>query len=209
MDHKIRKHVIYALICLSIMSCKKENPISKEVPFPEPIEEAIIIEVDSTAILDSIARIDSIALAKKLKQQQAQAKKKKTTKKTTAKIVSKDKSAYKSLIFNVQLGINPKRKNWVLFQNGTYVVFPDGYTREQMKNAAIKLIKGFNSNGLSVQKSNFAKGWIVSTPTGIYNYVSSNQVRKGVTDFKLVSARGKKNILKDKSESNVVHINTK
>lgn len=204
----MKKFFIYICVFAAVVSCKKETSREKEVPTLEPQEEITIIEIDSTAILDSIARVDSIATIEKLRQQ-ALVKKKKAANKKPSKIVSKSESAYKSLIFNVQLGINPKRKNWVLFQNGTYIVFPDGYTKDQMKNAAIKLVKSFNNNALNVQKSNFAKGWIISTSAGIYNYVSKNQVQKGVTDFKVISARGKKNILRDKSDAIVVHINTK
>lgn len=205
----MKKFLTYFLLCLLVISCKKDIPEVKTLPTPE----IVVIKIDSTAILDSIARVDSIArldsITKVIERNKAVAAKKKASTKRAPKIVSKDESAYKSLIFNVQLGINPKRKNWVLFQNGTYIVFPDGYTKDQMKNAAIKLIKSFNNNALNVQKSNFAKGWIVSTSAGIYNYVSKNQIRKGITDFKEVSVRAEKNIIKDKSEAVVVHINTK
>ncbi len=205
----MKKFLTYFLLCLLVIGCKKDIPEAKTLPTPE----IVVVKIDSTAILDSIARVDSIArldsITKVIERNKAVAAKKKASIKRAPKIVSKDESAYKSLIFNVQLGINPKRKNWVLFQNGTYIVFPDGYTKDQMKNAAIKLVKSFNNNALNVQKSNFAKGWIVSTSGGIYNYVSKSQIRKVVTDFKEVSARGEKNIIKDKLEAVVVHINTK
>ena len=165
------------------------------------------IEIDSIAILDSIAKKDAIAKADSLAQVAViQKAKEAIRKKKETPVISKSESPYKSLIFNVQLGISSKRKNWVLFEHGTYVVFPDGNTKDQMKNAAINLIKSFNNNPLTAQKSNFAKGWITSTSKGIYNYVAHN---KGITTESIVIQRGKQNILKDKKDAKVIHINTK
>lgn len=202
----MRNHFKFLILCLGIIACKKDIPREHVVPEKAPKQEIPIIEIDSTAILDSIAKVDSIAKITAIEKAKLTTKKKR--KKKEVKPVSKSESPYKSLIFNVQLGITPKRKNWVLFENGTYVIFPDGYTKDQMKNAAIKLVKSFNNNPITVQKSNFAKGWIISTAKGIYNYVGRDQIKKGITSNDVIQKRGKQNISKDKRKATVVHINT-
>jgi len=207
----MKRGVILLFLCLLIISCKKDVPVKKEIPAIKP--ELSIPKIDSTAIRDSIARVDSIAridsLAKIKALKKASQSRKKKVRKVKPKLVDKSESPYKSLIFNVQLGINPSRKNWVLFQNGTYVIFPDGYTSAQMKNAAIKLVKSFDNNTLTIQKSNFAKGWIASTGVGIYNFIGENQIKKGDSANEKARIKGRSNILKDKSDAIVVHINTK
>jgi len=206
----MKKGIFLLSLCFMIISCKKEVSTKEEIPIS--IKEVAIPKIDSTALLDSIARVDSIsridslAKIKALKKNTTPTKKK--TKKPAPKLVDKSESSYKSLIFNVQLGINPSRKNWVLFKNGTYVIFPDGYTKEQMKNAAVKLVKSFNKNTLTIQKSNFAKGWIASTNVGIYNFIGEHQIKKGGNVNEKALIKGRNNILKDKSDALVVHINT-
>ena len=153
----MKKEIVILLLCFLIISCKGDIQETKEVLPPLQPEELIVPKVDSVAIRDSIARIDSIARRDSLaqiKNLEKASKARKKVKKEVPKIVDKSESPYKSLIFNVELGINPSRKNWVLFKNGTYVIFPDGYTREQMKNAAIKLVRSYDRQIPSVQKSN-------------------------------------------------------
>ncbi len=45
---------------------------------------------------------------------------------------------YAPLIFSVQLGIHPLQKNWVLYQNGSYMLFQDALGEEVLTEAANK-----------------------------------------------------------------------
>lgn len=119
------------------------------------------------------------------------------------------KEDYTSLRFNVDVGISRSKPDWVLFKNGTYIIFPSGYTDEQMTTAAKNLLDSYNSQSISVNKSNFAKGWIGSTTNGIYTFVSQEALGLGIhSDQTLVNA-AVSNIVADKKEKKVVHINRK
>jgi PBP1b-binding outer membrane lipoprotein LpoB len=116
---------------------------------------------------------------------------------------------FTALQFNVALGISPQRPRWVLFKNGTYIIFPEGYTNEQIKDKAIEMVSGFSNQNLSVRKSSLAKGWIASTTDGIYTYVSKEDLEMGIVEDTAVKAQALKNIQADKEERRVIHINSK
>ncbi|MBL3546717.1 hypothetical protein [Chryseobacterium sp. KMC2] len=48
-----------------------------------------------------------------------------------------------SIIEHVTLAINPKFKDWVLFKNGTYIIFDDIASVSNVKDEAIKLMKEY------------------------------------------------------------------
>ncbi|GAA6765405.1 hypothetical protein AAFH68_13400 [Flavobacterium sp. CGRL1] len=47
------------------------------------------------------------------------------------------------LLNKVRLSINEKCQDWVLFQNGTYIIFDHAETIPDIENEAIKLMKEF------------------------------------------------------------------
>ena len=116
---------------------------------------------------------------------------------------------YTNLKFNVAIGISPSKPDWVLYKNGTYIIFPSGYTDAQMTTAAADLLDYFNNQLSTVNKSQFAKGWIGSTSKGIYNFVSQESLGLGIhSDNTLINA-AISNIQADKLEKKIVHINRK
>ena len=115
---------------------------------------------------------------------------------------------YKNLIFNTKLGVSPKRPNWVLFSNGTYIIFPTGTSKEDMHKSALGFLQRFTSETASVRKSPLTKGWIASTPKGVYNYVALNQASSRLATDQELATIGLQNIKKDKADPIIVHINT-
>lgn len=116
---------------------------------------------------------------------------------------------FTALQFNVALGISVKRPRWVLFKNGTYVIFPEVYTDDQIKNQAIKMVSQYTGGAITVTKSSLAKGWIGRTSKGIYTYVSLEDLKSEMPSQSEITAQAKQNILADKREQRVVHINRK
>ena len=75
----------------------------------------------------------------------------------------------KSLLDNVRLAINPKFKDWVLFENGTYIIFDDITQIEDTETEAIRLMKEFGpvhaggpAGDFNVISLNETEGWVVS-----------------------------------------------
>jgi len=124
-------------------------------------------------------------------------------------VIEKPVEDYKSLKFNVAIGISPTKPDWVLYKNGTYIIFPSGYTDTQMKTAAGDLLDSFNNQLATLDKSQFAKGWIGATSKGIYTFVSQESLGLGIhSDNTLINA-AISNIQADKLEKEIVHINRK
>lgn len=120
-----------------------------------------------------------------------------------------EESPYKSMIFNTKLSISPTQPNWVLFENGTYIILPANIDEEQMKKNAIVIIKRYKGETLSVKKSPLTKGWVASSTQGIYNYVSLEKAGDRLATDQHLKTVGKNSILKDVKELNIVHVNTK
>ena len=118
-------------------------------------------------------------------------------------------SPYKSLIFNTTLNINPSQADWVLFENGTYILLPSNLSVEQMKKNATVIIKRYKGESLSISKSPLSKGWIAGSSQGIYNYISLDKAGDRLATDKQLKTVGKSSILKDIEELNIVHVNTK
>lgn len=116
--------------------------------------------------------------------------------------------AYKTLIFNTKLSVNPKQPNWVLFSNGTYILFPKGTRSEEMRKSASGLLQRYNNESFTITKSPLVKGWIARSKKGIYNYVSLEQAGDRLTSIETLKKIGKTNVLKDKTTPIIVHVNT-
>ncbi len=115
---------------------------------------------------------------------------------------------YKSLTFNVKMGVSPSQPDWVLFSNGTYIIFPRGTSDREMRKAAKKIIGNYKSQSLKVRKSPMVKGWIVYADKGIFNYVSLKQAGERTISDKDLIRLGEQNILADQAKPFIVHINS-
>lgn len=115
---------------------------------------------------------------------------------------------YKKLIFNTKLSISSTQPNWVLFSNGTYILFPKGTSTDDMRQSSLGFLQRYNNESFTISKSQLVKGWIASSPKGIYNYVSLAQASSRMATNKELASIGKQNVLKDKANPIIVHINT-
>jgi len=116
---------------------------------------------------------------------------------------------FTALQFNVALGISSQRPRWVLFKNGTYIIFPEGYTDTQIEGKAKEIVSGYANQNITIRKSSLAKGYIGTAPNGIYTYISQEDLGTGITDENKVKAQALQNIIADKNELRVIHINSK
>lgn len=116
---------------------------------------------------------------------------------------------FTAIQFNVAVGISAQRPRWVLFKNGTYIIFPEGYTDQQIKDKAIEMVSNYSGSDVNVTKSSLAKGWIATTSNGIYNYIDPNDLGQGIPENSTISAQAQQNIQADKQELRVIHINKK
>lgn len=163
-------------------------------PFTKPIT-AVSTQTDKKEVQKTVEAIETVEVIKK-----------QVPNTTSEPIIVEDLTA---LQFSVALGISSQRPRWVLFENGTYIIFPEGYTDAQIKGKAIEMVSAYTSESITLKKSNLAKGWIGSTSKGIYIYVSQEDVGSGITDNNAVKAQALQNIEADKKELRVVHINSK
>lgn len=92
----------------------------------------------------------------------------------------------KSLLENVKLAITPKYQDWVLFENGTYIIFDNADTISDIEKEAIKLVEQFGpvyagspAGDFGVHHLNNTDGWVVSGHCeGMYTYVNPNELEK-------------------------------
>ena len=90
-----------------------------------------------------------------------------------------------TLIDHVKLAINPKFKDWVLFKNGTYIIFDNVDTISNIEREAIRLMKeygtvnvGSPAGDFSVTHLNKTEGWVVSGHCyGMYTYVNPVEIK--------------------------------
>lgn len=196
----MRTIFFYVLLSCMIVSCIEDKPKTTQAP---PSSETVVEAPGVPEVLE-IPEVDTIPepppptpVVKKVPKPVAKKK----------KVVNKKPEDYKSLIFNVQLGIHPDRKNWVLFKNGTYLIFPNSTAEKDAIRAAKKLMSKYNEGPLSTQKSSFAKGWIASTNTGIYNYIDRDIFGRGIPKQKNILKKGLDNIMKDAKELEIIYTN--
>lgn len=186
--------LILSMSCLAV-SCIKDKPAP-----PEPPKAPVVIEVPEAPPAPEIDSVPEPPTPEVVKETPPPPVKKK-------KVVKKKKEDYKSLIFNVQLGINPGKDNWVLFKNGTYLIFPNNTAEKDAIRAAKKLLTKADASTVFINKSNFAKGWIASTPTGIYNYIDRDEFGRRAPKPSRIERKGIKNIEADQKELEIIHIN--
>ena len=115
--------------------------------------------------------------------------------------------AHKKLIFNTKLSVSPEKPNWILFSNGTYILYPIGTSKEDMRKTSLGLLQRYNNETFKVKKSPIVKGWVASTSKGIYSYVSLAQASSRLASNKELASIGKQNVMKDKASPIIIHIN--
>ena len=123
----------------------------------------------------------------------------------------------KSLLDHVRLAINSKFQDWVLFENGTYIIFDNVDTISNVEKEAIKLMKEFgpvHSGGpagdFSVTHLNQTEGWVVSGHGyGMYTYVNPTELEsKSPSDVNIgLYGRSKRN--QDGQNPKIIHVNKK
>lgn len=122
------------------------------------------------------------------------------------------------LLHHVRLSINPKFQDWVLFKNGTYIIFEKADGIQDLDNAALKLIKEFGpvykgerSEDFDVTDLKNTEGWIVSGHGyGMYTYVSTQEMKskKLYNNIEIgLLGRGKRDL--DGRNPVIIHINRK
>lgn len=119
------------------------------------------------------------------------------------------------LIDHVKLAINPQFKDWVLFENGTYIIFDDVSKINNIEQEALKLMKEFGPvftggsagdfNVISLTKT---KGWLVTGHCyGMYTYVNPNELDSKSYDDITVGLFGRSKRDKDGKNPKIIHIN--
>lgn len=80
-----------------------------------------------------------------------------------------------SLLDHVKLAINPKFHDWVLFENGTYIIFDNAETFSDLRKKAINKMKelgplheGGSASDFSVTPLSESEGWVCFR-MGIWN----------------------------------------
>ncbi|KAF2514404.1 hypothetical protein EYY60_03880 [Flavobacterium zhairuonense] len=120
------------------------------------------------------------------------------------------------LLHHVKLSINPKFQDWVLFKNGTYIIFEHADEISNLQSKALKLIKEFGpvyterSEDFDVTDLKNTEGWIVSGHGyGIYTYVSSQEMKSKKPNTATIGllGRGKRDL--DGRNPVIVHVNRK
>ena len=121
------------------------------------------------------------------------------------------------ILENVKLAINPNFQDWVLFKNGTYVIFDNAESISDIREEAIKQMKEFGpvhgggpAGDFSVTHLNKTEGWVVSGHGyGMYTYVNPNELdSKTPTDIEIgLYGRSKRN--EDGEKPIILHVNRK
>ena len=121
-----------------------------------------------------------------------------------------------TLLDHVRLAINPEFQDWVLFENGTYVIFDDISKIENIENESTRLMKEFGpvaaggpAGDFNVISLNRTKGWIVSGHGyGMYTYVNPNELDSNYPNDMTIGLYGRSKRNQDGLEPIIIHINS-
>lgn len=141
-------------------------------------------------------------------------------KNTGGNIIASDSTIDNSemtLLEHVRLAINPKFQDWVLFENGTYIIFDNADTIVDINAEAIMLMKeygpvhsGSPAGDFSVTHLNQTEGWIVSGHCyGMYTYVSPMELEAKAPNDAEIGIFGRSKREKDGKNPVVIHTNRK
>jgi hypothetical protein len=97
------------------------------------------------------------------------------------------------LLHHVRLSINPKFQDWVLFKNGTYIIFEHADEISNLESVALKLMEEFGPVNTGERSGDFdvtdlknTEGWIVSGHGyGMYTYVNPLEIKSKKTNTKI------------------------
>ena len=119
----------------------------------------------------------------------------------------------KELIENIKLALNPKVSYWVLFSNGTVIVFDSLANGENIKEKAIKHMKEFGPVWPASAAADFgivnlvsSKGWLVTGHGyGMYTYVHPQELCSNPHDVEIgIYGRSKRH--KDSEEMKIIYV---
>jgi len=123
----------------------------------------------------------------------------------------------KELINHIKLAINPKYQDWVVFKNGTYIIFDKADTIKDINNEALKQMKEFGpvyaggpAGDFGITTLNKTDGWIVSGHCyGMYTYVNPSELdNENPNDTEIgLFGRNKRNL--DGKNSEIIFVNRK
>ena len=122
-----------------------------------------------------------------------------------------------TLLDHVNLAINPKFQDWVLFENGTYIIFDNADTIADIETEAIKLMKeygpvyaGSPAGDFSITHLNKTDGWVVSGHCyGMYTYVNPIELETKTLDDVIIGLFGRSKREKDGKLPRIIHVNRK
>ncbi|WP_238585087.1 hypothetical protein [Chryseobacterium sp. Leaf201] len=129
--------------------------------------------------------------------------------------IFKNKMTDQELIENIKLAINPKFKDWVLFRNGTYIIFDDITKVKNIEDEAIAMMKEFGPvfaggpagdfNTIHLTKT---EGWIVAGHGyGMYTYVSPSEMQNTSANDLEVGLFGRSKRDLDGKNPEIIYIN--
>lgn len=121
----------------------------------------------------------------------------------------------KELIENVKLAINPKFQDWVLFKNGTYIIFDDITKVKNINDDAMVMMKEFGPvfaggpagdfNTIHLTKT---EGWIVSGHGyGMYTYVSPSEIQNESANDMEIGLLGRSKRDLDGKKPEIIYVN--
>lgn len=121
----------------------------------------------------------------------------------------------KELIENVKLSINPKFQDWVLFKNGTYIIFDDIAKVKNINDEAMVMMKEFGPvfaggpagdfNTIHLTKT---EGWIVSGHGyGMYTYVSPSEIQNESANDMEIGLLGRSKRDLDGKKPEIIYVN--
>ena len=119
------------------------------------------------------------------------------------------------MLEHVKLAINPTFEEWVLFSNGTYIIFDDADTITDIREEAISQMKKFGpvyvgspAADFSVTQLNKTAGWVVSGHGyGMYTYVHPDELDSKTPSDIGIHGRSKRNEYGEKPT--IIHVNRK
>lgn len=128
-----------------------------------------------------------------------------------------DEIAETELLHHVRLSINPKFQDWILFKNGTYIIFEHADEISNLESTALKLMAEFGpvysgerSEDFDVTDLKNTEGWIVSGHGyGMYTYVSPQEMKSETLNIVEIGLLGRRKRDLDGRNPFIMHINRK
>ena len=121
------------------------------------------------------------------------------------------------LLERVRLAINPAFSNWVLFKNGTYIIFDDADGSFDVPTAAMEAMKQFGPVSVGGPAGDFevfyldeTEGWVVGGHGyGIYTYVHPSEMTSADPGDLEVGLLGRSKRDLDGADPEILYVNTK